>query len=166
MLLQIFKTSCCKLIKRMLLQILWKVCARTEGRRSGYYWAGSCYTFFLSCVTTIRTNIPKCFAVRALVSPWSYVLIWILLTPASLSFKVHNCKMISCLRLCTTGNWNGYAFPAQRQKSFRTKHIPHYIWPWNFDSRFESFFSFYFDSWKLTVDLVTRTSRHSSKFSQ
>ena len=29
-----------------------------------YFWAGSCYTFFLSCVT-IRTNFLKCFAVCA-----------------------------------------------------------------------------------------------------
>ena len=29
-----------------------------------YFWAGSCYTFFLACVT-IRTNFLKCFAVRA-----------------------------------------------------------------------------------------------------
>ena len=29
-----------------------------------YFWAGSCYTFFLACVT-IRINFLKCFAVRA-----------------------------------------------------------------------------------------------------
>ena len=28
------------------------------------FWAGSCYSFFLACVT-IRTNFLKCFAVRA-----------------------------------------------------------------------------------------------------
>ena len=33
----------------MLLQIKTsKVCARTEGRSSSYFWAGSCYTFFLA----------------------------------------------------------------------------------------------------------------------
>ena len=35
------------------------------------FWAGSCYTFFLACVT-IRTNFLKCFAVRA---------VWIALQP-------------------------------------------------------------------------------------
>ena len=29
-----------------------------------YFWGGSCYTFFLACVT-IGTNFLKCFAVRA-----------------------------------------------------------------------------------------------------
>ena len=55
----------------MLLQIKTsKVCARTEGRRTGYKdfyiferEAGG-YTFFMACVT-FRTNFLKCFAVRA-----------------------------------------------------------------------------------------------------